>query len=84
MPRLLIAVLAVVVLDIGVAFLIGLYGGRGGHNLLYLSIPAFAVAFAMFSDWRGKLLGAAGLWPLFWPASVGAEMIAHAAGTCLQ
>jgi hypothetical protein len=82
--RLLIAVLAVVVLDIGVAFLIGLYGGRGVHNLLYLSIPAFAVAVAAFSGWRSKLLGAAGLLPLFWPASVGAEMIAHAAGTCLQ
>ena len=84
MPRPLIAVLAVVALEVGVSFLIGFYSARGVHNLLYWGVPPFAVAFAAFSGWRDKLLGTAGLWPLFWPASFGAELIAHAAGTCLQ
>lgn len=84
MPRLLIAVLAVVVLDIAISFLIGFYSGPGLHNLLYWSIPSVAVAFAAFPNWRVGMLASAGLWPLFWPASVAAELIAHAFGTCLQ
>lgn len=84
MPRALIAVLAVIALEIGVSFLIGFYSPRGLHNLLYWSIPPLGVAYAVFPGWRGKLLGAAGLWPLFLPSALGAEMIAHAAGTCLQ
>lgn len=84
MPRLLIAILAVVVLDIAVSFLIGFYSSPGLHNLLYWSIPPVAVALAAFPSWRAGMLASAGLWPLFWPASVVAEMIAHAAGTCLQ
>lgn len=84
MPRVLIAVLAAVALEIGVTFLIGFYGVPGVHNLLYLSIAPIAVAFTAFSGWRGKLLGAAGLWPLFLPSALGAEFLAHAVGSCLQ
>ncbi len=61
MLRVLVAILSVVVLEIGVTFLLGFYGAPGIHNLLYLSIAPIAVAFTAFSDWRGKLLGAAGL-----------------------
>ncbi|WP_423603970.1 hypothetical protein [Sphingomonas sp. MS122] len=84
MPRVLIAILAVIVLKIGITFLIGFYGKPGIQNLLYLSVAPFAVAFTAFSGWRGKLLGGAGLWPLFLPSAIAAELIAHVAGTCLQ
>lgn len=84
MPRVLIAVLVVVVLEIGVTFLLSLYGGPGVHNLFYLSVAPVAVAFTVFSGRSGKLLGAAGLWPLLLPSAVCAELLAHAAGSCLQ
>jgi len=84
MRRLLLAIAAAVALGIGVTLLLGLYGGPGIQNLIYLSIVPVAVAFTAFSGWRGKLLGAAGLWPLIVPSAIGAELLAHAAGSCLQ
>lgn len=84
MRRVLIAALAVMALEIGVAFVLGFHGPPGIHNLFYLSASPIAVAFVVFPGWRGKLLGAAGLWPLLLPAAIGAELLAHAAGSCLQ
>ena len=84
MPRVLIVTLAVAALEVDVVFLLSFYGNPGIHNLLYLSAVSLVAAFTAFSGWRSKLLGAAGLWSLLLPSVVGAELIAHAAGSCLQ
>lgn len=81
--RVLIAVIAVVAIEIGLTFLIAFFRTPGIHNTLYWSVPPIAVAFVAFRSLRGKLLGTAGLWLLIFPSFFGAEMIAHAVGTCL-
>lgn len=84
MRRLVFAVVAVLVLDMAIAFGLAFAGSHGPHNLLYWTLPPVAVAFATFAAWRGRLLGAAGLWPLFIPAAAASELLAHLFGNCLQ
>ena len=84
MRRVLIAAIAVLVLDIAITFGAALAGSRGVHNLLYWTFPPVAVALVAFPTWRGRLLAVAGLWPLFVPGAILSELLAHLFGHCLQ
>lgn len=84
MRRILFAAGAVLALDIAISFGMAFAGSSGVHNLLYWTLPPVAVALAAFPAWRGKVLAAAGLWPLFIPAAIASELLAHLFGYCLQ
>ncbi len=83
MRRALIAVAAMLVLEVAASFAIAFLSRPDPLNLLWLSLPPVAVALAAFPGWRGKLAGAFGLWLLVWPGTVLAEMTAHVFGMCL-
>ena len=84
MRGILFAAGAVLALDIAISFGMAFAGSRGGHNLLYWTLPPVAVALAAFPAWRDKALAAAGLWPLFIPGAIASELLAHLFGYCLQ
>jgi len=72
------------VLQIGVSLLIAFYSRPSPVNALYWSIvPALAAALA-FDGVRARLIGFVLLWPIFMPATIATELLAHLAGTCLQ
>ncbi|MES2441593.1 MAG: hypothetical protein V4574_02085 [Pseudomonadota bacterium] len=82
-PRILAAVAIVVVAEVALAFLAA-HGRPMAFNLLYALIPPLAVAILFYRGPGGWALAAGMLALLIFPAWVGAELLAHAMGTCLQ